>query len=66
VLTAAVLLALAPFAWLANTLATRREASLFKETWTSLMMVFTVGQRRSDAGKEASPLREPSPASAGR
>ena len=43
VLTAGVLLALAPLARLANGVTSRRDASIFEGTWTSLMMVFTVG-----------------------
>jgi len=45
VLTAGVLLALAPLVRLANTLSRRRDASIFEGTWTSLMMIFTVGRR---------------------
>ena len=44
VLTAGVLLALAPLARLANGVTSRRDASIFEGTWTSLMMVFTVGE----------------------
>ena len=44
VLTAGVLLALAPLAWLANIATSRHDATIFKGTWTSLMMVFTVGR----------------------
>jgi len=39
-----VLLALAPLARLANGVTSRRDASIFEGTWTSLMMVFTVGE----------------------
>lgn len=44
-LTAGVLLALAPFAWLANTLAARRDPSVYTGTWTSLLMAFTIARR---------------------
>jgi hypothetical protein len=49
IMTAGVLLALAPFARLANSIAGRRDASMFGGTWTSLMMVFTVQRRLPDA-----------------
>ena len=45
VLTAGVLLALAPLVRLANAVTSRRDATIFKGTWTSLMMVFTVGRQ---------------------
>jgi hypothetical protein len=48
-LTAGVLLVLAPLARLANTVTSRRDASIFTGTWTSLMMVFTVGRRLFDS-----------------
>ena len=54
VLTAGVLLALAPLARLANSVTGRRDASIFKGTWTSLMMVFVVGRRLPD-GQPAEP-----------
>jgi hypothetical protein len=62
VLTAGVLLALAPFAWLINTAAARRDASIFTGTWTSLMMVFTVGRRRLDSPKAEPAQRRRNPA----
>ena len=40
-----VTMALAPLVRLAKTLSRRRDASIFEGTWTSLMMVFTVGRR---------------------
>ena len=45
VLTAGVLLALAPLVRIANAVANRSDASIFEGAWTSLMMVFTVGRR---------------------
>lgn len=44
-LTAVVLLSLAPFVWLANTMAARRDPSTYTGAWTSLMLVFTIGRR---------------------
>jgi len=64
VLTASVLLALAPFAWLINTAADRRDASIFKGTWTSLMMVFTMGERQLDSPQAQSAQRRRNPAHA--
>jgi hypothetical protein len=58
VLTAGVLLALAPLAWLANTATSRRDATIFKGTWTSLMMVFTVGRRLFDGQPAQSAQRD--------
>jgi hypothetical protein len=42
ILTAGVLVTLAPLVRLANSVANRRNTSVFTGTWTSLMMVFTV------------------------
>jgi hypothetical protein len=49
VLTAGALLGLAPFAWLANTRAARRDTTSYNGTWTSLTMHFKLGERRNDA-----------------
>jgi hypothetical protein len=45
---------------LANSLTTRRDAAIFEGTWTSLMMVFTVGRRLG-----CSALSEPTPSTYG-
>ena len=65
VLTAGVLLALAPFAWLANAVTGRRDASIFEGTWTSLMMIFTVGRRLFDSPPTDAARRDFSPTRAG-
>ena len=61
VLTAGVLLALAPLAWLANTATSRDDATIFRGAWTSLMMVFTVGRRLFDSQPAQSAQRDFSP-----
>jgi hypothetical protein len=55
------LIVLAPLVWLMNTRAARRDPSIFRATWTSLTVEFTVKRRRTVA-----PLREPSRAEAQR
>jgi hypothetical protein len=49
ILTAGVLVTLAPLVRLANSVANRRDTSIFAGTWTSLMMVFTVERHISRA-----------------
>jgi hypothetical protein len=43
------LIVMAPIVWLANTLAARRDPSLFVSTWTSLTVEFTVKRRGAAA-----------------
>jgi hypothetical protein len=43
------LIVLAPLVWLANTWAARRDPSIFKATWTSLTVEFTVTRRSAVA-----------------
>lgn len=64
VLTGGVLLALAPFTWITNTMAARRDPSIYSGTWTSLMMVFTVGRRPSDSQPAGPAKLKQSPAHA--
>ena len=49
ILTAGVLVTLAPLVRLANSVANRRDTSIFTGTWTSLMMVFTLERHISRA-----------------
>ena len=45
VMAAVTLLALAPFAWVANTLAARRDANKFNPNWTSAVLHFVVKKK---------------------
>ena len=49
ILTAGVLMTLAPLVRFANSVANRRDTSIFTGTWTSLMMVFTIAPHISRA-----------------
>jgi hypothetical protein len=50
------LIVLAPFVWLTNTWAARRDSSMFRATWTSLTVEFTV-KRRSSIAPRLDPSR---------
>jgi hypothetical protein len=51
VIVSATLLLLAPIVRLANARAARRDSTIFKATWTSLTIEFTVRRAQSLAGK---------------